>query len=159
MWRYTLTSLRAAKGRLLLTAVAIALGVGAVSGTFVIIDSASAAADEAFAEATPRVDVVVRATSHGEGEIFSDITGELFAQPMPATAVDRVARALGRLVTRSAGHVGHDRGRHRLCRSAFQLGIGHRHGGDPAGQSGVVDLVLEVAESRRRVVHRTVPFA
>jgi putative ABC transport system permease protein len=95
MWRYTLSSLRAAKGRLLLTAAAIALGVGAVSGTFVIIDSASAAADEAFAEATPRVDVVVRATSPGEGEIFSDITGELFAQPMPASAADRVARLDG----------------------------------------------------------------
>ena len=39
--------------------------------------------------------MVVRATSHGEGEIFSDITGELFAQPMPATAVDRVARLDG----------------------------------------------------------------
>jgi putative ABC transport system permease protein len=95
MWRYTLTSLRAAKGRLLLTAVAIALGVGAVAGTFVITDGAEAAADAAFAEASPRVDVVVRATPRGEGEVFSDITGELFAQPMPASAVDRVARLDG----------------------------------------------------------------
>src|SRR4029450_3247873 len=38
MWRYTLTGLRAARGRLLLTAVAVALGVGAVSGTLVITD-------------------------------------------------------------------------------------------------------------------------
>jgi hypothetical protein len=86
MWRYTLTSLGAARGRLLLTAVAVALGVGAVSGTLVIIDSADAAADAAFAEAAPRVAVVVRATRHGEGEVFSDITGELFAQPMPFAA-------------------------------------------------------------------------
>jgi putative ABC transport system permease protein len=95
MWRYTLTGLRAARGRLLLTAVAVALGVGAVSGTLVITDSAGAAADAAFAEATPRVEVVVRATRRGEGEVFSDITGELFAQPMPAAAVDRVARLDG----------------------------------------------------------------
>ena len=95
MWRYTLTSLRAARGRLLLTAVAVTLGVGAVSGTLVITDSAEAAAEAAFAEATPRVDVVVRATSRGEGEVFSDITGELFAQPMPVSAVDRVARLDG----------------------------------------------------------------
>jgi putative ABC transport system permease protein len=95
MWRYTLSSLRAARGRLLLTAVAIALGVGAVSGTLVITDSAEAAAGALSAEAAPRVDVVVRATPRGEGEVFSDITGELFAQPMPASAVDRVARLGG----------------------------------------------------------------
>ena len=108
MWRYTLSSLRAAKGRLLLTAAAIALGVGAVSGTFVIIDSASAAADEAFAEATPRVDVVVRATSPGEGEIFSDITGELFATPMPASTVARAERVDG--VAAAVGVVSGDAG-------------------------------------------------
>ena len=38
--------------------------------------------------------MVVRATSRGE-EVFSDITGELFAQPMPVSAVDRVARLDG----------------------------------------------------------------
>jgi putative ABC transport system permease protein len=95
MWRYTFTSLWAAKGRLLLTAVAIALGVGAVSGTLATIDSASAAADAAFAKASSRVDLVVRATPRGEGEVFSDITGELFAEPMPVAAVDRVARLDG----------------------------------------------------------------
>jgi hypothetical protein len=52
------------------------LGVGAVAGTFVLNDTAKAAADAAFKETTPRVDVVVRATPQGEGEGFSDITGE-----------------------------------------------------------------------------------
>jgi putative ABC transport system permease protein len=95
MLRYSLTSLRAYKGRLLLTALAIVIGVGVVAGTFVLTDTAAAVADAAFAEPTPRVDVVVRAAPDGEGEVFSDITGELFANPMPATTVDRVARVDG----------------------------------------------------------------
>jgi putative ABC transport system permease protein len=95
MLRYSLTSLLAAKGRLLLTALAIVLGVGVVAGTFVLTDTAKAAADAAFSESAPRVDVVVRAAPGGEGEIFSDITGELFASPMPASTVDRVGRVEG----------------------------------------------------------------
>jgi putative ABC transport system permease protein len=95
MLRYTLTSLRASQGRLLLTAVAIVLGVGVVAGTFVVTDTAEAAADAAFRETTPRVDVVVRAAPTGEGEIFSDITGELFADSMPAAVVERAGRVDG----------------------------------------------------------------
>jgi putative ABC transport system permease protein len=95
MLRYSLSSVLAAKGRLLLTALAIVLGVGVVAGTFVLNDTAEAAADAAFQERTPRVDVVVRATPQGEGEIFSDITGELFAHPMPASAVGRAQRVDG----------------------------------------------------------------
>jgi putative ABC transport system permease protein len=95
MLRYTLTSLRAYRDRLLLTALAIVLGVGVVAGTFVLTDTAEAAADAAFAETTPRVDVVVRTRPTGEGEVFSDITGELFASPMPASAVGRAERVDG----------------------------------------------------------------
>src|SRR5512133_3264112 len=95
MLRYSLTSLLAAKGRLLLTALAIVLGVGAVAGTFVLIDTAEAAADAAFGETTPRVDVVVRAVPQGEGEVLSDITGELFATPIPAATVGRAERVHG----------------------------------------------------------------
>jgi putative ABC transport system permease protein len=95
MLRYSVRSLLAAKGRLLLTAIAIVLGVGAVAGTFVLTDTAGAAAEAAYAEADPRVDVVVRAAPDGEGEVFSDITGELFAEPMPASVVDKAARVDG----------------------------------------------------------------
>jgi putative ABC transport system permease protein len=95
MLRYSLTSLLAAKGRLLLTALAIVLGVGVVAGTFVLNDTAKAAADAAFQETTPRVDVVVRAAPQGEGEVFSDITGELFAHPMAASTVGRAQRVDG----------------------------------------------------------------
>jgi putative ABC transport system permease protein len=113
MLRYTLTSLAAHKGRLLLTTVAIVLGVGAVAGTFVLTDGADAAAKAAFAEARPRVDVVVRTARRGEQEVFSDITGELFGEPMPASVVDRAARVDGvagavGVVTGDAQLVGRD---------------------------------------------------
>jgi putative ABC transport system permease protein len=95
MLRYTLKSALAAKGRLLLTAAAIVLGVGMVTGTFVLTDSARAAADAAYAEPDHRVSVVVRGARAGEGEILSDITGELFGDPMPAAVVGAAARVPG----------------------------------------------------------------
>jgi putative ABC transport system permease protein len=95
MLRYSVRGLLASKGRLLLGAVAIVLGVGVVAGTFVLTDTARAAAQAADAEASPRVDVVVRAAPRGEGEVFSDITGELFAEPMPALVVEVAARVDG----------------------------------------------------------------
>jgi putative ABC transport system permease protein len=95
MLRYSVRGLLAAKGRLLLTAVAIVLGVGVVAGTLVLTDTARAASEAASAEASPRVDVVVRAAPRGEGEVFSDITGELFADPMAASVVDQAARVDG----------------------------------------------------------------
>ena len=113
MLRYTLISLVAHQGRMLLTAVAIVLGVGVVSGTLVLTDTAEAAADASFAEASRRVDVVVRTTRQGEQEVFSDITGELFAEPMPvsvveeAARIDGVAAAVG-VVTGDAQLVGRD---------------------------------------------------
>jgi putative ABC transport system permease protein len=95
MLRYSIRGVLAARGRLLGTAAAIVLGVGVVAGTFVLTDTVGAAADAAFADPDPRVDLVVRAAPRGEGEIFSDITGELFAEPMPASALDKVARVGG----------------------------------------------------------------
>ena len=95
MLRYSVRSLLAARGRLALTAAAIVLGVGVVAGTYVLTDTAKAAADAAYADPDPRVDVVVRAAPRGEGEVLSDITGELFAEPMPASVLDRVARVGG----------------------------------------------------------------
>jgi putative ABC transport system permease protein len=95
MLRYSLRAVLVARGRLLLSAAAIVLGVGAVAGTLVLTDTARAAADAAYADPDPRVDVVVRAAPRGEGELFSDITGELFADPMPASALDAVTRVGG----------------------------------------------------------------
>src|SRR5262245_27563528 len=96
MWRYTLRSVLAHKTRLVLTAMAILLGVGVVSGTFVLTDTAKAAADAAFTDAGRGVDVIVVG---GDPQTTSDElayriqTGVL--PPMPATLVDRVARVEG----------------------------------------------------------------
>lgn len=60
MLRATWKSLLARKVRLALTVVAIVLGVGFVSGTYVLTDTLDAAFAEAFEIATGSVDVVVR---------------------------------------------------------------------------------------------------
>ncbi|GIJ56015.1 ABC transporter permease [Virgisporangium aurantiacum] len=90
MLRYTLASVLAHKGRLLLTAVAIVLGVGLVAGTFVLIDTWRAAADEAAHRPPRGVDVVVGAAQHGEEAVPVPFRG-----PVPAALVDRLARVDG----------------------------------------------------------------
>ncbi|SHN12948.1 ABC transporter permease [Cryptosporangium aurantiacum] len=80
MLRYVLSSVRAHKGRLLLTALAITLGVSLVAATFVVIDTWRAAAD-ASAHHRPRgVDVVV---------------GHDGDEPVPAALMDRLERVEG----------------------------------------------------------------
>ena len=103
------------------------LGVAVVAGTFVLTDTARAAADAAFADPDPRVDVVVRAASRGEGEVFSDITGELFAEPMPASAVEEAARVDG--VAAATGVISGDA--HLLGRDGRVVGGGRA----PLGRS------------------------
>jgi putative ABC transport system permease protein len=157
--RYTLSSVWAAKGRLLLTAVAIVLGVAAISGTLVVTDSAAAAARAASTQAHPRVDVVVRAAPHGEGEVLSDITGELFAPPMPAAAVDRVARldgvaaAIG-VVSGDAQLIGRDGhvvggGRAPLGRSVDPSFAGDLRAGRVPGGPGEVVVDRTTAQQQR----------
>ena len=63
MWRATLTSLMARKVRLLLTAIAIVLGVGFMAGTYVLTDTLNAAFDDLFATTTKGVDVQVQGVS------------------------------------------------------------------------------------------------
>jgi putative ABC transport system permease protein len=63
MWRAALKSLLARKLRLLLTAIAIVLGVGFVSGTLVLTDTALSAFDDLFGDLFARTDVVVQAKS------------------------------------------------------------------------------------------------
>jgi putative ABC transport system permease protein len=95
MFRYTVRSVLAHKTRLLLTAAAIVVGVGMVAGAFILNDTAGAAGDEPVGTAH-RADATVRAVQGGEGEIFSDETGEFFpGPPIPASVVDRVARIDG----------------------------------------------------------------
>jgi putative ABC transport system permease protein len=61
MGRVTLQTLRAKKFRLLLTSLAVVLGVAFVSGTFVLTDTLGSVFDNLFVSATKGVDAVVRA--------------------------------------------------------------------------------------------------
>ena len=63
MWRATIKSLFARKLRLLLTALAIVLGVGFMAGTYVLTDTMGKAFDDLFSTANQNTDVVVRAVS------------------------------------------------------------------------------------------------
>jgi putative ABC transport system permease protein len=63
MWRATIKSLLARKFRLLLTAVAVVLGVGFVAGTLVLTDTATATFDQLFGDIYAGTDVVVQAHS------------------------------------------------------------------------------------------------
>jgi putative ABC transport system permease protein len=61
MLRATIKSLLARKLRLLLTALAVVLGVGFTAGTFILTDTALASFDDLFGQAFSKVDVVVQA--------------------------------------------------------------------------------------------------
>jgi putative ABC transport system permease protein len=63
VWRATIKSLFARKLRLLLTALAIVLGVGFMAGTYVLTDTMGKAFDDLFSTANQNTDVVVRAVS------------------------------------------------------------------------------------------------
>src|SRR6185436_2575769 len=61
MFRATIKSLLARKLRLVLTALAVVLGVGFTAGTFILTDTALASFDSLFGEAYSNIDVVVQA--------------------------------------------------------------------------------------------------
>jgi putative ABC transport system permease protein len=61
MLRATIKSLLARKLRLVLTALAVVLGVGFTAGTFILTDTALASFDSLFGEAYSNIDVVVQA--------------------------------------------------------------------------------------------------
>ena len=61
MLRATFKSLLARKLRLLLTALAVVLGVGFTAGTFVLTDTALASFDDLFGQVYSNIDVVVQA--------------------------------------------------------------------------------------------------
>ncbi|TYB48806.1 ABC transporter permease [Actinomadura chibensis] len=65
MLRTTLAGLRAHKLRLVLTAVAITLGVGFISGTFVLTDTMDKGVSKTFARSADKVDVAVLPDTNG----------------------------------------------------------------------------------------------
>ena len=60
MWRVTIKGLMAKKLRLVLTSIAVVLGVAFMSGTFVLTDTLGSVFDKLFTDATKGVDADVR---------------------------------------------------------------------------------------------------
>ncbi|MGH2653611.1 MAG: ABC transporter permease [Actinomycetota bacterium] len=104
MWRATLKSLLARKLRLVLTALAVVLGVGFVVGTLVLTDTLSRAFDQAFATTTEGTDVVVRGESAFDPGFADPGSGAFEEQPaVPEDLLDDVAAVDG--VADAAGEV------------------------------------------------------
>lgn len=82
MLRTTLAGLRAHKLRLLLTAVAITLGVGFISGTFVLTDTMDKGVSKTFAKSADKVDFAVLPKSDDPDEgVPADLLREVRALP------------------------------------------------------------------------------
>lgn len=103
MLQATLAGLRAHRLRLLLTSIAIALGVAFVSGTFVLTDALQAGVNQAVAADADKVDVVVEPLSEGRTKeppvIGQDVLAKVRSLPGVADAqglVHGVAPLLGK---------------------------------------------------------------
>jgi putative ABC transport system permease protein len=92
MLRATLKSLLARKLRLVLSGLAVVLGVMFVSGSFVVTDTLNRTFDSIFADAFGATDVSVSAKPKVE---VSEMDGEETAAPLPAAAVDKIKTISG----------------------------------------------------------------
>ncbi|MFD2765127.1 ABC transporter permease [Micromonospora eburnea] len=92
MFRATLKSLLARKVRLVLSGLAVVLGVMFVSGAFVLTDTLGRTFDAIFADAYQGVDVNVAAKPK---IAVSEMEGEQTATPLPAATVDKVRAVPG----------------------------------------------------------------
>ncbi|MEV6597511.1 ABC transporter permease [Actinoplanes sp. NPDC051346] len=92
MLRATLKSLLARKLRLILSGLAVVLGVMFVSGAFVVTDTLSRSFDAVFASAYSTTDVRVAAKPKVE---ISEFDGEQVAAPLPANTVEQIKTVSG----------------------------------------------------------------
>ncbi len=99
MLRITLRELLANKVRLLLTAVAIVLGVGFVSGSYVLGDTLNKTFDEIFEDAFAGTDVIVRSETEVAPDVTAPISDGLVSE---VAAVDGVAAAEGGVLLNGA---------------------------------------------------------
>jgi putative ABC transport system permease protein len=88
MWRATLRSLLARKLRLLLSGLAIVLGVAFVSGTYVLTDTMGKVFDNLFADVNKGTAVFVEGTSALGG-------GDKDREPVPQSVLDAVSKVPG----------------------------------------------------------------
>src|ERR1700742_3475529 len=98
MVRVALKDLLGRKLRLLLTSLAIVMGVAMVSGTFVLTDTVDAAFHAIFSVAYSEADAVVT----GKTAFGKTATGD--EPPFPASTLERVERLPG--VEAAAGGIG-----------------------------------------------------
>ena len=146
MWRVTIKGLLAKKLRLVLTSIAVVLGVAFISGTFVLTDTLGSVFDNLFTETTKGIDAVVRT----KRALDDDQPGKIVSQPR-----SRQSRGDRRARTWSAG------------RSRLRPGLRHRrrqgrrHGAE--GQPADVRALVAAAAVRRgrttsrRGTHRGAP--
>ncbi|GAA4586584.1 putative ABC transport system permease protein [Actinoplanes octamycinicus] len=92
MLRATLKSLLARKLRLILSGLAVVLGVMFVSGSFVVTDTLNRTFDSIFADAFSGTDVSVSAKPK---VAVSEMDGEEVATPFPAATVDKIKNLPG----------------------------------------------------------------
>ena len=102
MFNATLKSLLSRKLRLLLSGLAVVLGVMAVSGALILTDSLGRSFDALFQTVDNNIDVSVIAAP----KVDSSQTGRIFALPIPASTVAEVAAVSG--VKKAEGTVAAD---------------------------------------------------
>src|SRR6478752_2872876 len=95
MWKVTFRGLAAKKFRLVLTSLAVVLGVAFMAGTFVLTDTLGNVFDSLFANAAQGVDAVVRAREPFKADTGPGSTNQQNRPPVPESLQDEVAQAKG----------------------------------------------------------------
>ena len=140
MLRVTLKNLAAKKFRLMMTSVAVVLGVAFMAGTFVLTDTLGNVFDALFTNATKGVDVVVRAREPYQAASQTGGVQTETRPPVPDALVDKirqmpkVARAQGS-VSGYALVVGRDGKAVQHSKGAPTLAVVWRSGKDAVNRS------------------------
>jgi putative ABC transport system permease protein len=102
--RATLKSLFARKLRLILTALAVVLGVGMTAGSFILTDTALKSFDNLFGDVYKGTDVVVQGTTAFEASGQNNTGGGSERKPIPESVLPRVESVDG--VDAAVGSIG-----------------------------------------------------
>ncbi|MEV4256534.1 ABC transporter permease [Spirillospora sp. NPDC049652] len=105
MLKTTLAGLAAHRLRLLLTALAITLGVGFISGTFVLTDAMRSGVDKTFATSAGKVDVAVLPKDGAADELPASLLARVRGVP-GVTAAEGLVKGDAALVGRDGKAVG-----------------------------------------------------
>ncbi|GIF15904.1 ABC transporter permease [Actinoplanes teichomyceticus] len=136
MLRATLKSLLARKLRLVLSGLAVVLGVMFVSGSFVVTDTLNRTFDSIFADAFAATDVSVSAKPK---VAVSEMDGEEVAAPLPAATIDKIKTVSG--VRSATGRVDADGARVIGSDGKVLTSMGPpRLGGNWTGADGLMEL-------------------